>query len=224
MPYYTEISRIPLMIAHPAFRGNAGKRVSSLTQTTDLMPTILELWGLETPSGVTGVSLLPLIEGETRPGSVRTFGMFGGPIGVTDGDHIYFRYPENYTSSGLNEYTLIPHHMNGPFRVDELKNMELHEPFDFTKGVRTLKIAAARDAVRPPGPDVADFEGCRDELFDLRRDPGQNHPIADDLIGRKMEQGIIEDLVRHDTPPEVFKHYRLGAREARSRIQEGREA
>lgn len=41
MPYYEEISHIPLMIYHPDCRRAAGSRRSQLTQTMDLMPTFL---------------------------------------------------------------------------------------------------------------------------------------------------------------------------------------
>jgi len=206
MPYYTEISRIPLMVAHPAFPG--GGRVASLTQATDLMPTVLDLWNLPTPSEVTGLSLLPLLRGEARAEEVRTFGMFGGPIGATDGRYIYYKFPVNLECSGLNEYTLLPQHMNGPFPIRELADMELQEPFDFTKNVRTLRIAAARDVARPPGPDPAMFTG-EHELYDIRADPAQEHPIEDPVIRQRMDEGIVRDLRRHDAPEEVFAHYRL---------------
>jgi hypothetical protein len=90
--------------------------------------------------------------------------------------------------------------------------------------VRTLKIPAARDAVRPPGPDATIFAGYQNELFDLQSDPGQNHPIQDELLRARMEQGIVDDLRRHDAPPEVFRHYRLPNRDAQSRTIKRRKA
>ena len=209
MPYYTEISRIPLMVAHPAFAHRAGTRVTSLTQATDLMSTILDLWGLEPPSEVTGTSIVPLLDGRERPVAIRTFGMFGGPIGATDGRYLYYRYPVNFDCAGLNEYTLAPSHMTGPFPVRELQNTQLHGAFDFTKGLSVLKVAAAKDVVRPPGPDR---ETCPDrpfELYDIAADPLQQSPIEDPEVCKRMDRGIIEDLRRHDAPAEIFAHYRL---------------
>jgi arylsulfatase A-like enzyme len=209
MPYYTEISRIPLMIAHPAFKEDGGRRISTLTQTTDLMPSVLACWNLQPPAEVTGISLWPLLEGKAPGDSIRTFGMFGGPIAATDGRYLYYRYPENFDCAGLYEYTLAPNHMNGPFPVRELKNMELGGPFDFTKELRVMKIAAAKDVVRPPGPD-ADIAGGRlFELYDITSDPAQERPLDDPAVCRRMDRGIIEDLRRHDAPPEVYRHYRL---------------
>jgi arylsulfatase A-like enzyme len=210
MPYYTEISRIPLMVAHPGWRRCAGTRVQSLTQTTDLMPTFLELWGLQPPAEVTGSSILPLLGGEAGPTEIRTFGMFGGPIGATGGRYLYYRYPVNFDCAGLNEYTLAPNHMNGPFPIRELRNMQLHGGFDFTKGIGVLKIAAEKDVVRPPGPDRDTCPAKAFELFDIVSDPMQRNPLDERDVCERMDRGIIDDLRRHDAPAEVFRHYRLG--------------
>ncbi|MBC7327244.1 sulfatase [bacterium] len=60
---FREVSEIPLLIRLPQ-----GKHltVDALTQPPDVMPTILELAGLEIPSTVQGQSLLPIIEGKAR--------------------------------------------------------------------------------------------------------------------------------------------------------------
>lgn len=209
MPYYTEISRIPLMIAHPQAEHLAGTRVTALTQTIDLMPTFLDLWGLQAPPEVTGTSILPLLEERPRQMGIRIFGMFGGPIGAADGRYLYYRYPINFDCAGLNEYTLAPSHMNGPFPVRELRNMALHGGFDFTKGLGVLKIAAEKDVVRPPGPDQGTCPAVAFELYDIVADPMQRHPITDREVCARMDRGIVDDLVRHDAPTELFQHYRL---------------
>jgi arylsulfatase A-like enzyme len=60
---YREVREIPLFIRFPE-----GKhlKVNALTQPPDLMPTILELAGVEIPSTVQGKSLLPIIEGKEK--------------------------------------------------------------------------------------------------------------------------------------------------------------
>lgn len=209
MPYFTELSRIPLFVAHPDFRSKADSRISTLTQTTDLMPTILEMWGLPVPKEVTGTSLQSVMCGEAAETKVRTFGMFGGPIGATDGRYVYYRYPVNFDCIGLNEYTLLPQHMTGPFPVSELANMELHPPFGFSKGVQLMKIAAAKDVVRPPGLIPGDTPEGSSELYDLETDPQQDRPIDDAAAQQRLHKGLMEDLIRHETPSEVFSHYGL---------------
>ena len=71
----------------------AGQRRSALTQTMDLMPTFLDLFGLPVPPEVRARSVVPLLERDATQRDVGIFGMFGGPIGATDGRYTYYLYP-----------------------------------------------------------------------------------------------------------------------------------
>ena len=62
MPFYNEICHIPLMAYHPDFAHCAGERRHALTQNIDIMPTLLEMNGVEIPEHVDGHSLLPVLE------------------------------------------------------------------------------------------------------------------------------------------------------------------
>lgn len=63
-PLYPEIARVPLMVRLPG--GRSGARSSELVQAPDIMPTVLELAGLEPPEGVQGVSFAPILRGESK--------------------------------------------------------------------------------------------------------------------------------------------------------------
>ena len=104
MPFYNEIANIPLFIYHPDYRNRAGHRVEALSQTIDIMPTILDMYGITPGGDVTGRSLLPLIE-RTAPKvrDIALYGIFGGAINATDGRYTYFRYPDHMESS-KNQY------------------------------------------------------------------------------------------------------------------------
>jgi arylsulfatase A-like enzyme len=58
-PLYEELIHIPFMVRAP---GIAPRRAADLVQPADLMPTILDWAGIEPPSSVQGVSLVPTIE------------------------------------------------------------------------------------------------------------------------------------------------------------------
>ncbi|UCC68589.1 MAG: sulfatase [Armatimonadota bacterium] len=61
---YDETIRIPLIIKLPRLNV-AGRRISALTQSVDVMPTVLDLFEAPYPrDGVQGRSLLPLMTGE----------------------------------------------------------------------------------------------------------------------------------------------------------------
>lgn len=59
-PLHNEVTRVPLLARIP---GVKPRRVSGLVSLPDLMPTILELAGVEPPSRVLASSLVPLIQG-----------------------------------------------------------------------------------------------------------------------------------------------------------------
>ena len=80
MPVYDEIARIPLMIHHPDFKNQAGTRRQALTQTIDLMPTVLDAHGLDIPNDVLGMSLLPLLGSDHPIRDAAIFGYFGAAL------------------------------------------------------------------------------------------------------------------------------------------------
>lgn len=65
---YQPVLQVPLLIRVP---GESGARLSGIAQLTDVMPTVLDLAGLEVPAGVQGVSLRDRIEGRDN-GTGRT--------------------------------------------------------------------------------------------------------------------------------------------------------
>jgi arylsulfatase A-like enzyme len=208
-PYYEEISHIPLIVHHPGLNSLAGRRLAGLTQTYDLMPSILDCFGLEAPEEVQGESIFKLMRGEVAARPVGIFGMFGGPIGATDGRHAYYLYPEDLYAPGLHEYTLMPAHIRSMMSPAELQTAELVRDFGFTKEMPVLKIDALRDARRIPNVDGRVFENHGTKLFDLKLDPQQQHPLRNPLVERRLRDGIADVLRAHDAPPELFARYGL---------------
>ena len=178
MPYYEEISHIPLMMWHPDCARNAGTRCSSLTQTPDLMPTFLDINNCPIPSSVTGKSLLPLLTNESAIHDNVILGMFAGPVCIIDGQYSYFRYPEDISGENLYLYTLMPTHMTKHFDISELQSSVLSGPFDFTKGAPVLKIRLD-PSNNQLGQDGHTLENCESSLFDLTIDPEQTMPLSD---------------------------------------------
>jgi hypothetical protein len=191
MPYYSEISHIPCIVHHPQYTRFAGQRRSAVTQTMDLMPTFLESFGLPVPDEVQAKSLLPLLASDNVTHDVAIFGMFGGPIGATDGRYAYYLYPEDLYGPGLHEYTLMPMHLSSLFSGSEMKTAKLAPPFDFTKDMPVLRIDALKDARRIPMHDNKRFDPhVGTTLYDLAADPAQLKPFRDPLIERRFLHGI----------------------------------
>jgi arylsulfatase A-like enzyme len=208
MPFYNEIANIPLFIHHPAHADRAGSRVSALTQTTDLMPTFLDMFGVAPGPHVTGSSLMPLLAGAARKArDIAIYGIFGGAINATDGRYTYFRYPARMESHDLYEYTLMPMHNTSFFEIRELENAVLHRGFDFTRGAPLLKIPALPDAKR--SPTQGGFADTRTVLYDLVVDPHQMQPLDAPGIEARMCEAIVAEMRRHDAPPELYARFHL---------------
>ena len=127
------------------------------------------------------------------------FGPHGGHVNVTDGRYVYIRAPATPDNQPLYNYTLMPTHMRARFSIEEMQEIELAEAFPFTKGCRTIQVPA----VRWPGSHP-----YQTLLFDLETDPGQEHPLEDPDVERRMTGHLVKSMVENDAPPEQFE--RLG--------------
>ena len=150
MPLYSEGARIPLMIRMPG--GPRGERRRGFAQPPDIMPTILELTGVEAPETVQGMSLVPAMTGgrdHTRPLAISTPSLSlapsgGRPTTIVEGDWalVYYGAPGGALMSVLTRNVDdIPRHAQAP-----------------AEGV--------------PGP----------ELYDLKHDPQQKYNVYEENL------------------------------------------
>jgi arylsulfatase A-like enzyme len=205
-PFFNEVTHIPLFIHDPRAPRPGGTRRSALTQTTDLMPTILHLFDAPVPPEVTGHSLIGVLADDRPVRQCAIYGQFGAAVNVTDGRYTYFRYPEG-SEQQLYNYTLMPVHMRSFFEPIELAGATLFGPFDFTKGCQVLRLpvvaqAKANMVSRYPLLDA------QTALYDLERDPGQlaSQRIAE--VEQRMIALMTREMMLHDAPAEAFA--RLG--------------
>lgn len=208
MPVYDELARIPLMIYHPDLAGRGGERRSALTQTIDLMPTLLEMYGQPVPPEVRGKSLLPVLERDEPVRSAALYGYFGAACNITDGRHTYFRYPRSMSAENLYEYTLMPTRMHQRFPIAQLIGATLQPPFDFTKGVPVLRVKP------PTTPDnevsvmgIRGFEDTVTALYDTRTDPEQTRKLDDAGIEARLMAEMRTAFQDIDAPAEMYARY-----------------
>ena len=209
MPVYDEIARIPLFIHHPDHREQGGQRRSSLTQTTDLMPTFVDLHGQPVPEGVLGRSLVPLLERDLPLRDALIFGYFGAACNVTDGRYVLHRYPERMTAENLYEYTLMPTRMTSRMSIEELAAATLVDPQPFANGSPVLRVPAQRDHEGDPTePQGMSFVDTTTALYDLWTDPAQAEPIEDEATMARLLDHMGRLARAADAPPELLT--RLG--------------
>ena len=208
MPCYNEVAHIPLFVHHPDFQSLAGSRTDALTQTMDLMPTLLETFGAAVPPEVTARSLLNVLQGDVSGREAAIYGVFGSAVNVTDGRYTYLMYPPDLHGGNLFQYTLMPMHLKELFSLGELGEATLAAPTAFTRNVPVMRVPATPKSpfYNHQGPGVQ--HDATTVLFDLQTDPGQLHPIRDPAIEARMQNLAIGQMHRAMAPPEYYR--RLG--------------
>lgn len=197
-PFYNEIAHTPLFIWDPR-SGRQGVRRQALVQMIDMAPTLLEYFGVAPTRDMQGHSLRATVANDTPVRQAVLYGLFSAQVNCTDARYVYMRGAARPGNGPLFEYTLMPTHLRHTFDVDELQDIQLAEPFGFTKGCRTMKIAGRRW----PGTD--EFGTM---LFDLANDPAQEHPIRDRAIEQRMIEHMVRLMRENEAPAEQFE--RLG--------------
>lgn len=197
MPTYNEIAHTPLFIWDPR-SGAKNERRKALVQTIDLAPTVLDFFGVEIPKDMQGFALKDTIKSDKKVRNYALFGHHGAHINITDGHYVYMRAPLNMDNQPLAEYTLMPNLMRSRMGPDLLNDLTLHEPFDFTKGCRTLVITDKRDY------NTFFWFHYGNKLFDLEKDPDQLNPIDQPEKELEMVNEMIRLMEENDAPEEQY--------------------
>ena len=200
MPFYEEVAHPPLFIWDPR-SGRRGERCPHLVQMIDMAPTLLDYFGLPIPEAVQGLALRETLTSNAPTREAVIFGVHGGHLNVTDGRYVYMRAPAKPDNTPLYEYTLMPTHMRGRFVPAELQDVQLAEPFSFSKGCRTVKV---------PGRGWRGSHSYDTMLFDLAADPQQLNPIVDEAVEARMVAHLVRLLQESDAPPEQFERLGVG--------------
>ena len=212
MPCYNEVAHIPLFIHHPHHAAQAGTRRQLLTQTMDIMPTLMDIYGAPLPAEVTAHSLLPALgSNQVKNREACIYGVFGSAVNVTDGQYTSFIYPPDVHGGHLNQYTLMPMHMKELFSIEELQQAELVASMPFSRTAPVLKIPATPKSpfYNHQGPGT--LKDTVSAVFDLHSDPFQKTPLQDFVVEERMRKLAIEQMKVQHAPSEYFERLALPA-------------
>lgn len=192
---YNELVNIPLIIYHPE-AGNNGKRISSLTATIDLAPTLLDIHGAKQMENIHGKSLMHLFDNKKEEHHDWVlYGYFGKDVNMTDGRYTYTRQP--LEDSYLYEYTA--------YAFDYQRFPEAYHQAEMGKFLESVELPlykVKRESIRHHNaPDY-------DLIYDTEKDPDQQNPIRDQQLESEMETKMVELLQRYEAPGQQFS--RLG--------------
>ena len=190
---YQELVHIPLVVCTPETAKNPG-RISALTATIDLMPTIMELHGAKLPEGVHGKSLMHLLKKDEAHHDAVMYGIFGKDINICDGKYTYCRQP--LEGSVVHHHTLMPARFVAFIPQEHLAKAETGIFLKHCKNYPHLRITrpSHRHANAP------DFN----PIYDLSADPWQTKPISDAELEKKLAAKMKELMIRYDAPDSQF--------------------
>lgn len=206
---YEELVHIPLITCTPdtAF---CHKRISALTATMDLMPTIMELHGARIPKGVHGTSLLPLLSGSTeRIHDGILFGYFGKDMNLFDGRYSYCRQPRK--DSVVYHHTLMPRNAKDFLDRELLTEAEFGDFLEHSHGIPQMRIKRVSHRHK----DAPDFH----LIYDIWNDPEQKNPIHDPALEHELETKMARLLTRYGAPECQFE--RTGLKKCEEENQDG---
>jgi len=202
-PMFNEVAHTPLFIWDPRC-GKQNEHRGSLVQTIDLPATILELFGIGLTEDMEGRPLKDTIASDKPVHEAGLFGGHGAHVNVTDGRYVYMRAAVREDNEPLYQYTHMATHIRYPFRLEQLRRMEIGGPFKFTKGCPVMKVPSNKIG-EPPWPDLRAYSTM---LFDIDKDPEQLHPIKSAKLERRMIDMMVQLMKTNDAPLEQYE--RLG--------------
>jgi arylsulfatase A-like enzyme len=148
---YEETINIPLVVSNPVLFPT-GRETDALASMVDILPTVLRLAGLDSPPGVRGRDLTPIVAGAAQPEREALAASLVDLSQVTDHpapvpsvrDAVHFTYDDHQAATALTEAPGQPNR------------------------VRAIRTASAKYAFYfdPGGRKPTEYE-----LYDLERDP-----------------------------------------------------
>lgn len=187
---YQELVHLPMIVCTPetAF---SHKRISALTATMDLMPTMMELHGANLPEGVHGTSVMPLLREETK--SLHDgvlYGYFGKDINLFDGKYSYCRQPKD--GSTVYHHTLMPRGTKDFLNKETLSKAEFGCFLGQSGEIPQMRIEKQSHRHK----NAPDYH----LIYDIDHDSEQEHPIHDLELERLLEEKMILLLNQYEAP------------------------
>ncbi|MDA0335460.1 MAG: sulfatase [bacterium] len=200
-PLYEEIAHTPFFVWDPRSPQAAGSTRSALVQPMiDLGPTLLRFFGQQPTASMLGRDLAGIMENDSPVRDAAIFGYHGNRVNITDGRYVYLRTSRTEGNQPLHSYTLMPTAMRG-FKGN-LQDVELAEPFAFTRGMKPLRIPSQGSLSQPVTGTAGDL------LYDVQADPQQQTPLDDSAVSERLATRMAQLLRECDAPAEQFE--RLG--------------
>ncbi|MBJ9164590.1 sulfatase [Citrobacter farmeri] len=182
---YEHGTRAPVLVSLPGMQHS--ERHTNLTTHTDVMPTALEILGIQAPTDLDGRSLLPILRNKT----------------MSEPEFI-FTYI-NQTASGMAYPTRAVHDHRYTLIFSPWSDGELKLKVDGMLGLTFAAMEKSAQKDRRIAQRVKQLtEGTPLAFYDLKMDPGQRDNLIDipehkGMI-EKMKQALLNEMKRTNDP------------------------
>ncbi len=189
-PMFDEVIHTPFFLHDPRYAEHDGERRSALCQTVDIVPTLMNYFGVTPFENMDGKDLCPVMESDAKIHEGILFGVHGGQVDVYDGRYCYMKNP--VAENKVYNMTMMPTNMRGYFAREELAQTELVDGGSYSNGLPVMQIPAfhATGSIFP----------LPEALYDKKEDPQQLHPIDDEEIRKQMDD-LLEKLMKETGAP-----------------------
>jgi arylsulfatase A-like enzyme len=196
---WNQMTHIPLMVHLPGSR-LAGERRNQLTQNIDIMPTVLEYFGLPCEAPVQGISWKRILEDNADSGKTAAlYGWFGQTVNITDGNYTYFRAPAVKENQPLYRYFLTP---KGSYH--DMCSKDFYEEAEIGRFLPYTDYPVIKARVR----NMRSEEWEDNRLYDIGKDYEQTVNLAGSEVEERYRKLLIKTLRAYDAPSWQFE--RLG--------------
>lgn len=189
-PMFDEMVHTPFFIHVPTIDCD-GLRKSQLAQTVDLVPTLLDYFGLTMFDDMDGKSLLPVLKDDATIHQGILFGVHGGQINYYDGRYCYMRSSVDQNLPVYN-MTLMPTLMRGFINPKEIDQATFVNGGAYSNHHMVLQIPCSRP--------MGGFIHYPDAIYDKRNDPHQLHPISDAELETELKEKMKQAMQDANAP------------------------
>jgi hypothetical protein len=198
---WNEMAHLPLIVHLPGSL-HARERRNQLTQNIDIMPTLLDYFGVPLKNPVHGESWKVILEDDSpAQRQAALYGWYGQTINVTDGNFTYFRAPVRKDNQPLYRYFLTP----GTFSFRDVCPKDFYDQAEFGQYLPYTDYPVIRVAVnRPRGKEWA-----KTMLFDIKSDYDQTTNIVGTEVERRYQELIVTTMEKMDAPAWQFERMGL---------------
>jgi choline-sulfatase len=164
--FYDCLTRVPLIVSWPGHI-TSGRRETSMVNLVDIVPTILQLQGMDVPRSMHGQGLPGAVEAEPREATFSEYGAGGPPFTLDDLRHL----PRPYGRRAL------------------MRSLQWREAEGRRKMVRTQDWKYVHDPIGGDADELYDLANDPWEQYNVAADPANGAVIAE--MQRRLADWMI---------------------------------